>query len=69
MSDDNDFDHTLIHKYIEAYKDDLHDIWEEEKYKWEAVKHFQIHWDIDDPDFEEVIELTIPNSKYQTPNS
>ena len=25
--------------------------WEDEQYKWIAVKHFQDHWDIDAPDF------------------
>ncbi|NLN86081.1 MAG: AAA domain-containing protein [Syntrophomonadaceae bacterium] len=25
--------------------------WENEKYKWEALKHFQEHWDINAPDF------------------
>ncbi len=25
--------------------------WKQESYKWEAIKHFQDKWDIDDPDF------------------
>lgn len=25
--------------------------WENEKYKWEAIKHFQDHWDINADDF------------------
>lgn len=28
--------------------------WEEERYKWEAVKHFQDYWDINAPKFEEM---------------
>lgn len=28
--------------------------WEDERYKWEAVKHFQDHWDINTPDFAEM---------------
>ena len=25
--------------------------WSDEKYKWEAVKHFQVNWDIDAENF------------------
>lgn len=25
--------------------------WDNEKYKWEAVKHFQEHWDVNASDF------------------
>ena len=30
----------------------------EEKYKWEAVKHFQDHWDIDAENFGEMFEMS-----------
>ena len=30
--------------------------WDDEKYKWEAIKHFQDHWDIDADDFGEMFK-------------
>lgn len=44
-----------LRKIIEQYKKDfLSRQWEKEKYKWEAVKHFQDNWDIDAEDFSEM---------------
>lgn len=36
---------------LARYKEELPKFWEDEKYKWEAVKHFQDNWDIDASDF------------------
>ena len=36
---------------LSRYKAELPDFWEDEKYKWEAVKYFQEHWDADAEDF------------------
>ena len=36
---------------LNLYKTDLPKYWDDEKYKWEAVKHFQENWDIDAEDF------------------
>lgn len=36
---------------IEGYKQYFPEHWEDEKYKWEAVKHFQDNWDIDAENF------------------
>ena len=33
--------------------------WEEEKYKWEAVKWFQDHWDVNAPDFAEMLNRSL----------
>ena len=33
--------------------------WPNEKYKWEAVKHFQDNWDINAPDFAEMLERAL----------
>lgn len=33
--------------------------WPEERYKWEAVKHFQDHWDPDVEDFPAMLELSL----------
>lgn len=40
----------LISNYIERF-DYINNSTNMEYYKWEAVKHFQEHWDIDAPDF------------------
>ncbi|MEK6461896.1 EVE domain-containing protein [Heyndrickxia faecalis] len=39
---------------IVAYKQNFPTHWENEKYKWEAVQHFQDHWDINASDFAEM---------------
>ena len=36
---------------LAKYKAELPKFWEDEMYKWEAVKHFQDNWDIDATDF------------------
>lgn len=41
---------NLIHA-IGQYKKVFVQRWQEEKYKWEAIEHFQQHWDIDAKDF------------------
>lgn len=55
----------LIQYAIEQYKQNLEDnpfYWEGkpgsfgEKYKWEAISHFQKNWDIDAPDFAEMFK-------------
>ena len=33
------------------YKKDFRENWENERFKWVAVKHFQDNWDINAPDF------------------
>ena len=35
-------------------KDFLPTQWKDQKYKWQAVKHFQDHWDINAPDFRQM---------------
>lgn len=39
---------------LEGYKAYFPGHWDDEKYKWEAVKHFQDHWDIDAENFGEM---------------
>ena len=36
---------------------------EEELYKWESLYHFQENWDLEHPDFKEVYEKALQNSK------
>ena len=40
-----------LQSVIASYKRHFPEQWEKERYKWEAVKHFQNHWDINAPDF------------------
>lgn len=39
---------------VDYKKDFVSYWWEKERYKWEAVKYFQDHWDINAPNFEEM---------------
>ena len=41
---------------LSRYKQDLPSFWADEKYKWEAVRHFQDNWNIDAPDFGDMIK-------------
>lgn len=45
------FNREKLEKVISAYKENFLLRWPGEKYKWEAVLHFQKCWDIDAPDF------------------
>ena len=53
------FDHTKLADVIAAYKMYFPVHWKDEKYKWEAVKHFQDHWDINAPDFKNMLETAL----------
>ena len=44
-----------IKAMIDLYKSDFERIDSEERYKWIAVKHFQDNWDIEAPDFAEML--------------
>lgn len=41
---------------VAAYKEYFPSHWEGERYKWEAIKHFQDHWDINAPDIASMFE-------------
>ncbi|MBR7016388.1 MAG: EVE domain-containing protein [Lachnospiraceae bacterium] len=41
---------------LSGYKEYFPTHWEDEKYKWEAVKHFQDHWDIKAENFGEMFK-------------
>lgn len=46
------FDHSKFAEYLTTYKQHFSDaIWPDEKYKWQAVRHFQEHWDVNAADF------------------
>lgn len=44
-------DRAKLSAVIAAYKEYFPTHWKDEKYKWEAIKHFQDHWDINAADF------------------
>ena len=41
---------------LEGYKAYFPSHWDDEKYKWEAIKHFQDHWNIDAENFGEMFK-------------
>ena len=41
----------MLSKLLAKYREDLPSFWDQEEYKWEAVKNFQEHWNIDAEDF------------------
>ena len=45
-----------LREIVNAYKADFKRINEEERYKWEAVKHYKDNWDIDALDFADMVE-------------
>ena len=45
-----------LKKILEEYKSYFPDHWDDEKYKWEAIKHFQDNWDIDASNFGEMLD-------------
>lgn len=49
------FNENRLEKIIATYKNDFKDLWGNEEYKWHAVKWFQENWDIDAPDFKEMV--------------
>ena len=47
-------DYDKLAEIVENYKKEFSEWWPRERYKWEAVKHFQDYWDINAPDFSEM---------------
>ena len=52
-------DKTKLKEIIVAYKEYFPRHWKDEKYKWEAVKHFQAHWDLNATDFKSMLEAAL----------
>ena len=50
-------DNEKMQKALARYKESFDEHWPEEKYKWEAVKWFQDHWDINAPDFRTMLSV------------
>ena len=41
----------ILSKLLAKYREELPSYWKDEKYKWEAVKHFQENWNVNAEDF------------------
>lgn len=53
-------DQSRLQEILVQYKKDfVTKQWPEERYKWEAVKHFQDHWDPDAEDFPAMLEMSL----------
>lgn len=51
---------SKLQEILGQYKQDfVTKQWPEERYKWEAVKHFQDHWDLDAKDFPVMLEMSL----------
>lgn len=44
-----------VHEALENYKESFESRWDGEKYKWEALKWFQEHWDINAENYSEML--------------
>lgn len=48
-----------LREIIRQYKVNYNDIYEEEIYKWRSIAVFKEHWDIDAPNFEQMLEVSL----------
>lgn len=56
------FDIEKFGKALEFFRTSFVEHWEDEKYKWQAVKHFQENWNIDAEDFSAMFEKATKKS-------
>lgn len=57
------FDRFAFADYLADYKRDFADVtWPEEKYKWQAVQHFQEHWDVNAEDFAGMLQSALSST-------
>lgn len=52
-------DAAKLKQVLEGYKLYFPAHWKDEKYKWEAVKHFQEHWNIEAEDFADMLKVSL----------
>lgn len=53
----------LLKTYIQAYKDNFKSISKQEIYKWQAVKQFQDHWNIEAEDFYAMLQTSLSSTE------
>jgi len=51
LMENSSIQNDMLSKLLVKYREELPSFWEDEEYKWIAVKHFQEHWDIEAEDF------------------
>lgn len=56
--------HERLKLALEHYKAVFSLRWKDEKYKWEAIQHFQDHWEIQAADFAEMFSLATEKTAY-----
>lgn len=61
------FNRDLLKQYVAKYKENFEDIRygkdHREIYKWEAVEHFKKHWNIDAPNFAEMLKEALAKTE------
>lgn len=54
------FNKSILEKVLAKYKQDfVLTQWENENYKWKAVKQFQDNWDVNASDFPEMLSRSL----------
>lgn len=57
------FDKSRLQEALVTYKQDFHNTqWKNERYKWEAVKHFHDNWDVNTTDFADMLTRSLANT-------
>lgn len=56
-------DYEKLQEILTGYKSYLPEHWKDEKYKWEAVQHFQNNWNIEAHDFGEMFKCATEKTK------
>lgn len=56
-------DRQSLDQVLAQYKENFSSHWEEEKYKWEAIKCFQDNWDINAQDFPAMLSKSLSKTK------
>lgn len=51
--------HDAFQKYLAKYKNAFQKNWKAEKYKWEAIQHFQKYWDLEAENFADMLNKAL----------
>lgn len=58
-ADETVLNHQKLNEFLSEYKNDFDLNWNDEKFKWEAVQHFQDNWNIESNDFPGMLKESI----------
>ena len=56
-------DSNTLKDILEGYKEYFPKHWNDEKFKWEAIKCFQDNWDVNADDFSDMLSRSLSNTK------